>query len=203
MGMYECQPFGAANADQPPTPSATLHQVCRTSPCEWGSSHQEPVPACDRCLISKLHCQCEIAGKPALVATGQRADVCCSWPYAAPEVLAAVHHNCRLMIAKTSADMFPLGLIAYELLTGERVFPPGTAPADIKQQLLGHARLPWERVDATARLKMLQGFKRPILQCLERQPANRPTAAQVVRAWSNLFAQVTKESTSRTEPVPR
>jgi serine/threonine protein kinase len=105
------------------------------------------------------------------------------------------------MIAKPSADMFPLGLIGYELLTGERVFPPGTATADIKKQLLGHARLPWEHIDAAPRLKMLQGFKRPILQCLERQPAKRPSAVQVVRAWNNLFAQVTKDSTSRTAPM--
>lgn len=62
-------------------------------------------------------------------------------------------------------------------------------------QILGEAPLPWETTRLRKRpvpeLRMLQ---RSVLSCLNRDPLRRPSAAEVLQAWDNLFDAVTKGS---------
>ena len=110
--------------------------------------------------------------------------------YAPPEVARSLERKDANISADAAADMWALGLMAFELLTNEPVFPPIVSTRDtIWAQLCGREALPWE--DGASRqaekLVQLRGLKRAILQCLQRLPAERPTAGQVLTQWRTLF----------------
>ena len=110
--------------------------------------------------------------------------------YAPPEIARAIESGARLAVADAAADMWALGVMAFELLTGERVFPPmASTQESIWNQLCGRAALPWEAGAAghTGRVRTLRALKQAVLQCLERLPEDRPTAEQVLQNWRNLF----------------
>ena len=110
--------------------------------------------------------------------------------YAPPEVALATERGDRSIAAEAAADMWALGVMAFELLTNEPVFTPLAATREsIWAQLCGREVLPWERGAPKREVKLaqLRMLKRAILQCLQRDPANRPTASKVLAHWRELF----------------
>ena len=115
-----------------------------------------------------------------------------SLPYTAPEVLQSVLPGAGgtpCAAATAEADVWALGVVAFELLTSERVFREGTPLRVVRAALAGKAPLPWEEgaEGAEGRLQRLRGLRRLVLPCLERNPAKRPCASAVMTSWWHLF----------------
>ena len=110
--------------------------------------------------------------------------------YTAPEVLASIGpSNPPSARASAEADMWALGVVAFELLSNERAFPPGTPPQAIHAALGGQAPLPWEdgAEGAEQRREKLRGLRRLVMPCLARDPAQRPAAKAVLHSWHSMF----------------
>ena len=115
---------------------------------------------------------------------GTRAPLSFSLNYAAPEVLlAAEAGDAPAPAAAAAADIWSLGVVAFELLLLRRTFSPGTPEKEIRDRIAGRLPLPWEEVEPTG----LRTLQPSVLQCLSRAPAARPTAESIVTAWRNLL----------------
>ena len=86
---------------------------------------------------------------------------------------------------------------------GERAFPiadmSAAQPENLAQEAIaGRALLPWEgSSEATQlRLEKLRGLKRTVMRCLDRDPANRPTAAALVSSWDHTFDHMRTQGTT-------
>jgi hypothetical protein len=110
-------------------------------------------------------------GLAGIAASIQGADVRAGTPaYMAPEQLAGKEVTIR-------SDIYSLGLILYEILTGKRAFEAATLPELLKQR---------ERSDITNPSTLVHDLdpliERVILRCLEKDPAERPASALKVAA---------------------
>eukprot|EP00892_Ulva_mutabilis_P012598 jgi/Ulvmu1/9710/UM055_0048.1 len=116
--------------------------------------------------------------------------------YAAPETVHAVEAGERTILAHGAVDIWAVGVIAFELLTGERTFPYAAARNDILAAIAGRSPLPWEdgAPRAAALRARMRGLKRTVLQCLRRDPAARPTAAELLASWDHLFDSIQTRS---------
>jgi serine/threonine protein kinase len=123
-------------------------------------------------------------------------------PYAAPEVVAAFESGSTDIVADAAADIWALGLTAFEVFTGERVFPPGTPLEEMYERISGRQALPWESADGAALVQKLRGFRRHVLQCLHRDPRQRPTATAMLMAWRNVFDTHTGAHATRVSASP-
>ena len=99
--------------------------------------------------------------------------------YCAPECLPAA--SGAVVAVSSAADMWSVGVVAFELLTSTRVFPADATDVSI-QQLLHSGGLPWEGQtpggqELCARLCGLRG---PVMACLRRDAAARPSAAALL-----------------------
>jgi eukaryotic-like serine/threonine-protein kinase len=75
------------------------------------------------------------------------------------------------------SDLYSLGAVAYFLLTGKLVFE-GTNLVQICAQHLHHAPTrPSERVRGSGGLEIPKSLEDLVLQCLEKDPSNRPSSA--------------------------
>ena len=111
-------------------------------------------------------------GLAGIAAQIQGADVRAGTPaYMAPEQLAGKEVTPR-------SDIFSLGLVLYELLTGKRVFDAASLPQLMKARTEGKISNPSSLVKDLDPL-----VERVILRCLENDAAKRPaTALQVAAA---------------------
>lgn len=116
--------------------------------------------------------------------------------YAAPETVLALEAGSRTVTADSAVDIWAIGVIAFELLTGERVFPYAAARPDILSAIAGRSPLPWEEgaPGAAALRARMRGLKRTVLQCLRRDPAMRPPAAELLASWDHLFDLIQTQS---------
>jgi serine/threonine protein kinase len=91
-------------------------------------------------------------------------------------------------VVSEAADMWALGVIAFELLTGQRTFPFGTTKHQVFDQISGRSPLPWEDpAGYTQRAAALRGLRRSVMLCLSRDPAQRPSAERLLVAWNHMF----------------
>jgi serine/threonine protein kinase len=103
--------------------------------------------------------------------------------YAAPEIILAQESGERTLGVHPAADVWALGVAAYELLSGKRTFAPGTPTSEIRNMISGRLPLPWEEYEP----KQLRTLRHSVLSCLARNPAERPSAADIHNAWKNLL----------------
>jgi Protein kinase domain len=125
---------------------------------------------------------------------GEAAPLSFTPSYAAPEVIAAYEAGARTLIASPAADVWSLGLVAFEMLTGEPAFP-ALSMQEIVERLAGRAALPWEGPRRTELLRKLRSFKANVMDCLHRDPARRPPMISVVRGWEHLIRGATVTAT--------
>lgn len=110
-------------------------------------------------------------GLAGIAASIQGADVRAGTPaYMAPEQLAG-----KEVTAKS--DIYSLGLILYEILTGKRAFEASTLPELMKLREQGTLTNPSTLVRDLDPL-----LERVILRCLEKDPALRPASALKIAA---------------------
>jgi hypothetical protein len=88
--------------------------------------------------------------------------------YMAPEQLAGKGATAR-------SDVYALGLVMYELLTGRRAYEPGSVDDLRKVQASAPPQLPSSIVS-----DLDPAVERVVMWCLETDPARRPSSAQVV-----------------------
>jgi serine/threonine protein kinase len=104
--------------------------------------------------------------------------------YRPPEVLAATEAGGAALPAQPAVDIWAFGVIAFELLTNSPAFAHGSTRKEIGDQISGRqGGPPWEEVWGPGledRLVPLRGLRDLVLQCLSRDPAARPAAAEVV-----------------------
>ena len=110
-------------------------------------------------------------GLAGLAASIQGADVRAGTPaYMAPEQLAGKE-------VTPKSDIYSLGLILYEILTGKRAFEAGTLAELMKLREEGALTNP-----STVVRDLDPLIERVILRCLEKDPAQRPASALNVAA---------------------
>lgn len=110
-------------------------------------------------------------GLAGIAASIQGADIRAGTPaYMAPEQLAGREVTPR-------SDIYSLGLIIYEILTGKRAFEAATLPEMIKLREHGTITNPSTLVRDLDPL-----IERVVLRCLESDPAKRPSTAMQVAA---------------------
>ena len=111
-----------------------------------------------------------------------------------PELAAAVSKTMR---SDSAADVWALGVMAYEILTGTTLFPPAASQDAAWKQLLGQAPLPWEPgcEGAAEKLGQLRALKRGVLACLASNPKDRPSSERVLTTWTHIFDSRTQTRT--------
>lgn len=104
----------------------------------------------------------------------------------------------KLIAAQTSADIWALGVIAYEALTDSYVFPAHVSRAEhLYAAAEGTVKYPWETLQPDAQIARLRVWP-SFAACLARAPAARPSAAQLLASLERLVnvTALAEEATS-------
>eukprot|EP00892_Ulva_mutabilis_P006269 jgi/Ulvmu1/4013/UM188_0003.1 len=120
---------------------------------------------------------------------GERAPLNFTLTYAAPEVMHALAEGRRDIEAAAEMDVWALGVMAFELLTGACAFKLVTdGAAKVVSMLRGELPLPWEGDLSAQHTQQLGPFQDPVLQLLRRDPAQRADMLSFHRACTSMFA---------------
>jgi len=107
-------------------------------------------------------------------------------PYFSPEQVAGRDLDAR-------SDIFSLGAVTYEMLSGDKAFPASTRTA-LRMEILSHEPTPLENVPpALARL---------VRQCLEKKPERRVQRLEILLAALKL-QEIIAGPMQETSSVPR
>lgn len=135
------------------------------------------------------------------IAAGETARLVEAHTYAPPEEMQAHERGRSTIFVRAATDIWAFGVIAYELLTREHAFPadslsPVEAETAAQDTLMGRAPLPWE--DGAAGLDVqkadMHGLRRSVLQCLQLEPAQRPSAEALLKAWELTLNDIETDS---------
>jgi serine/threonine protein kinase len=157
---------------------------------------------CVACVTCFLACAIFSGTRPhsinVAIAAGEPAALAFSLTYAAPELVDAAQRGDATIAASSAVDVWALGAIAFELLTGAPIFPRGSSRSAMVRAATGQDPLPWEQGDeeATRRLQGLGLLKRSVLSCLARDPALRPTSTELLASWHSLLERYSGGDTS-------
>jgi serine/threonine-protein kinase len=125
---------------------------------------------------------------PQLTATGQTLG---TLEYMSPEQLMGKPLDGR-------SDVYALGVVAYEMITGQLPFPDAKGPAGlITAQLKQTPRRPSE---VRPQAQLSDAADRVIMKCLEKDKHNRFADVSLLAA---ALQDALSESSERTEPAPR
>jgi serine/threonine protein kinase len=128
---------------------------------------------------------------------GSQAALAFSPRYAAPEIVRSFEAQELTIYATSAVDIWALGVMAYELLTDCPAFNSHASPQDVLAQLAGREHLPWEDPKIKdAKFRQLRILKRSVLKCLSRDPALRPSAAELLSSWEKLFDSLGADETT-------
>jgi serine/threonine protein kinase len=127
--------------------------------------------------------------------------------YSPPEAVADLSllpHPPQLTTVTSAADIWSIGVIAFELLTHERVFSPDATDEEVIWTLHGH-RLPWETAvqGHAERCQKLRGLKSAVLACLSRDASRRPTAAALLASFGRMFDSMKTQGTFASSKLAR
>lgn len=109
--------------------------------------------------------------------------------YTAPEAAIEWESGATSGRVACSLDIWAFGVVAYELLTRNRAFPSKMSDTEIWSQICGRSLLPWEQLSNGAPHHFRARAKGIVLECLHRDPAQRPTAQALVQALRSLVAE--------------
>lgn len=124
-----------------------------------------------------------------------------SLQYAPPEVIVAASTGQRRTVADPKVDVWALGVVAFELLTGTRVFSAQADRAEVLPYMSGARPLPWEAPGKATLARKLGSLRRTVLACLSRNPQDRPSSTDVLRSWNGLFESETATRTGLLDDV--
>eukprot|EP00892_Ulva_mutabilis_P001194 jgi/Ulvmu1/11075/UM007_0257.1 len=124
---------------------------------------------------------------------GDTADISFSLYYAPPEVIRAFKAGEDQIVAEESADVWALGVIAWELFTKRKFYGPAPDFKWVVRVLMGEEPLPSELpLLPEVREKLGNSrFRNVFLSMLARDPAARPSVSQLLTAWNSVFSQTT------------
>lgn len=125
---------------------------------------------------------------------GDTASIIYSLRYAPPELVTALVAGARSIVVDGSTDVWSLGCIAYELMTRQPLFPPGSNSSDVKAILIGDRRFPHE--DDPSVWTKLGRMRKLTQRMLDRDPRQRPSM-QVIRRKLDQLAVETGATTAR------
>ncbi|WIA44519.1 hypothetical protein OEZ86_007258 [Tetradesmus obliquus] len=114
---------------------------------------------------------------------GQKTKVVYTREYVSPEVAQAVVGGAVSIIAEPSWDLWGIGIIMWELATGQRYFPPEWSMDGGRRMwsaLCGFEPLPHELIDISTMRGVDRGVMKLVRRLLQRDPALRPTPRQLL-----------------------
>lgn len=146
-----------------------------------------------------------VPDKKARWCAGVNVGLTFSLRYASPELAAAQERGAATTRSHASADVWALGVVAWELAARRRAFPSAAPSAEIRAALADSApaggrgqqhrlRLPWEERGGGDALGMLRPV---VMACLSRDAAARPTADELSATLSELLEYAAEDTSGR------
>ena len=124
--------------------------------------------------------------------------------FAPPELAIALSKREKVFTAHESADIWAVGVMAYEMITGETLFPPGASAEDMKAILTGQQ--PFAHEVSPELMSKLGRLRRVVQSMLSRNPSERPSILHISRKLDDM-AMATGATTgcykNRTSSVTR
>lgn len=111
--------------------------------------------------------------------SGQAADVSYALRYTSPEIPAADLAGEATIAADPSMDMFALGILAFEVMTGKRFYGEDTSDSDVLLMLMGHKQLPSEGEGSVLAQVVDRNSQRLLRHLIRRNPSIRWDAGKV------------------------
>lgn len=130
---------------------------------------------------------------------GRSAPLHVNRPYTPPEATLAQDRGRSDIVVEASADMWALGVIAHEVITGTPVVAPPSARDEVPSRNrenhdpLGLDAACDAATGAAAAVdshQLLGPLAATVYSCLSSEPSARPTASDVLQAWQNMLAHM-------------